>query len=465
MTKLGRDLRNFLKNDKNVKIGSQNMTKVGFVSLGCSKNLVDTEVMLYNLHSAGFEITPNEEEAEIIVINTCGFIESAKQESIDNILDAEQLKEWGKCRHIIATGCLVERYREEVMRELPEVDALVGIGSLDDIAEACKAVMRGEKYVSFKDKETAPLGGDRIITTEPHTAYIKVSEGCDNLCTYCAIPLIRGRHRSRPIEDIVAEARDLEAMGVKEINLIAQDTTRYGLDLYGEYSLARLVRAITEGTTIPWIRLLYCYPDKITDELIDELRTNDRLLKYMDIPIQHISDSVLKRMNRHGGTALIMDAVKRLRESVPGIILRTTAMVGFPGESEEDFSELCEFVKEARFDRFGAFTFSPEEGTLAAEMDDQIDEQVKQDRYHVLMQTQLTVAEEKSAGNVGKTMTVLTDGFDTVAEVYYGRSYADAPDVDGKIYFKSKRRINPGAFVEVRITEAMDYDLIGEVIV
>ena len=441
------------------------MTKVGFVSLGCSKNLVDTEVMLYNLYSAGFEITPNEEEAEIIVINTCGFIESAKQESIDNILDAEQLKEWGKCRHIIATGCLVERYREEVMRELPEVDALVGIGSLDDIAEACKAVMRGEKYISFKDKETAPLGGDRIITTEPHTAYIKVSEGCDNLCTYCAIPLIRGRHRSRPIEDIVAEARDLEAMGVKEINLIAQDTTRYGLDLYGEYSLARLVRAITEGTSIPWIRLLYCYPDKITDELIDELRTNDRLLKYMDIPIQHISDSVLKRMNRHGGKALIKDAVKRLRESVPGIILRTTAMVGFPGESEEDFSELCEFVKEARFDRFGAFTFSPEEGTLAAEMDDQIDEQVKQDRYHILMQTQLTVAEEKSAENIGKIITVLTDGFDTVAEVYYGRSFADAPDVDGKIYFKSKRRINPGAFVEVRITEAMDYDLIGEVVI
>ncbi len=440
------------------------MTKVGFISLGCCKNLVDTEVMLHNLHSAGFEITPNEEEAEIIVINTCGFIESAKAEAIENILDAASLKELGKCRHIIATGCLVERYREEVMAEMPELDALVGIGSLDKIAEACEAVMRGEKYTSFNDKETAELGGDRIITTGPHTAYIKVSEGCDNLCTYCAIPLIRGKHRSRRIEDIVAEARDLEAMGVKEINLIAQDTTRYGLDIYGEYSLARLVRAITEQTNIPWIRLLYCYPDKITDELIEELRTNDRLLKYMDIPVQHISDSVLKRMNRHGGRQLIIDAIDRLRKSVPGIILRTTAMVGFPGETEEDFIQLCEFVKATRFDRFGAFTFSPEEGTAAAEMDGQIDEQIKQDRYDILMQTQLTVAEEKTAERIGQTLTVLCEGYDRIAEVYHGRSFADAPDVDGRVYFKSTAKPSAGEFVEVRIAEAMDYDLVGEAV-
>ena len=439
------------------------MTKVGFISLGCCKNLVDTEVMLHNLHAAGFQITPNEEEAEIIIINTCGFIESAKQEAIDNILDAASLKEWGKCRHIIATGCLVERYREQVMEEMPEIDALVGIGSLDDIAKACEAVMRGEKFVSFKDKEAAALGGDRIITTGPYSAYIKVSEGCDNLCTYCAIPLIRGRHRSRKIEDIVAEAKDLEAMGVKEINLIAQDTTRYGLDIYGEYSLARLVRAITEATSIPWIRLLYCYPDKITDELIEEFRTNERLLNYMDIPVQHISDSVLRRMNRHGGKQLIIDAVKRLRACVPGIILRTTAMVGFPGETEEDFTELCEFVKETKFDRFGAFTFSPEEGTAAAEMEDQIDEQVKQDRYDILMQTQLTVAEEKTAERVGSYLTVLCEGYDRIAEVYYGRSFADAPDVDGRVYFKSAKKVLPGEFVTVHITEAMDYDLVGEI--
>ena len=440
------------------------MTKVGFISLGCSKNLVDTEVMLYNLHSQGFEITPNEEEAEIIVINTCGFIESAKKEAIDNILDAERLKEWGKCKHIIATGCLVERYGEEVMRELPELDAIVGVGSLSYIADACRAVMNGEKYVALHDKETAPLGGDRIITTEPHTAYLKISEGCDNRCTYCAIPLIRGKHRSRPIEDIVAEAKDLEGMGVKELNLIAQDTTRYGLDIYGEYSLARLVRELTEKTNIPWIRLLYCYPDKITDELIDELRDNERLVKYMDIPIQHISDAVLKRMNRHGGQALIRETIKKLRERVPGIVLRTTAMVGFPGETEEDFCELCEFIKEVKFDRFGAFTFSPEEGTEAAELDGQIDEQTKQDRYDALMQTQLTFTEDLAEAKVGSVVNVLCDGFDTVAEVYYGRSYADAPDVDGKVYFTSKRKINPGAFIEVKITEALDYDLVGEAV-
>lgn len=437
------------------------MTKVGFISLGCSKNLVDTEVMLRKLHDAGFEITPDETEAEIIIINTCGFIESAKQESIDNILDAEKLKEWGKCRHIIATGCLVERYREEVMKELPEVDALVGVGSLSDIAEACSAVLRGEKYTSFKDKNTSALGGDRILTTDEHTAYLKIAEGCDNKCTYCAIPLIRGKLRSRTVEDIVAEARDLEELGVKELNLIAQDTSRYGLDLYGEYSLARLVREICKATNIPWIRLLYCYPDKITDELIEEMRTNPRLVKYMDIPIQHISDKILTRMNRHGGKALICETVKKLRARVPEIVLRTTAMVGFPGETEEDFTELCEFIKEAEFDRFGAFTYSEEEGTAAVDFDGKVDGQTKQDRYDVLMQTQLTITEEQNKKKIGKTYTVLCDGFDTVAEVYYGRSYADAPDVDGRVYFTSKTKVNKGDFVKVKITEALDYDLVG----
>lgn len=440
------------------------MTKVGFISLGCSKNLVDTEVMLKKLYDEGFEITPNEEEAEIVIVNTCGFIESAKRESIDNILDIAWLKQNGKCRHIIATGCLVERYREEVMRELPELDAIIGVGSLCDIADACRAVMRGEKYTSFRDKETCPLGGERILTTEPHTAYLKVAEGCDNLCTYCAIPLIRGRMRSRTVEDIVKEAKDLESLGVKEINLIAQDTSRYGLDIYGEYALPRLVRAICAETSIPWIRLLYCYPDKITDELIDELRTNDRLVKYIDIPIQHISDPVLKRMNRHGGSELIRSTVKRLRDRVPGIVLRTTAMVGFPGETEEDFERLCEFVKEARFERFGAFTYSAEEGTAAYTLDGAVDEQVKQDRYDILMRDQLTVTEELNEAKIGKTLTVLCDGYDTVAEIHYGRSYADAPDVDGRVYFKAKGRIAPGSFVKVRITEALDYDLVGNAI-
>ena len=441
------------------------MTKVAFISLGCSKNLVDTEVMLAELHKAGYEITFEPEEAEIILVNTCGFIESAKQESIDNILDVNDLKEWGKCKHIIATGCLVERYREEVMEQLPELDGIIGVGSLFDVAEACRAVERGEKYSSFRDKNTCPLGGARVLTTAPHTAYLKISEGCDNRCTYCAIPLIRGGMRSRTIEDIVAEAKQLEKIGVKEINLIAQDTTRYGLDIYGEYSLARLVRAISEATDIPWIRLLYCYPDKITDELILELRDNPRLVKYMDIPIQHISDKVLSLMNRHGGRDVIEDAIHRLRTAVPDITLRTTAMVGFPGEEEEDFVELCQFVKQTRFDRFGAFTFSPEEDTLAYTFEGQVDEQTKQDRYDILMQTQLTVVEDLGASKVGSTLSVICDGYDTVAEVYYGRSEADAPDVDGKIYFRApKGRYTFGDFVRVKVVEVLDYDLVAEVI-
>ena len=440
------------------------MTKIGFVSLGCSKNLVDTEVMLKVLYDAGFEIIPDETEAEIIVINTCGFIESAKQESIDYILELAELKREGRLKYLIATGCLVERYREEVLRELPELDAIVGVGSIKNIAEACSAVMRGEKYVSLEDKETAELGGERILTTMEHTAYLKIAEGCDNKCTYCAIPMIRGRMRSRTIEDIVAEAKDLEALGVKELNLIAQDTSRYGLDLYGEYKLAELVRAITDATSIPWIRLLYCYPDKITDGLIEELRTNDRLLKYMDIPIQHISDKILTRMNRHGGKALIEETVSKLRERVPGIVLRTTAMVGFPGETEEDFEQLCLFVKRARFEHFGAFTYSAEEGTVAATLDGEVDPQTMQDRYDALMQTQLTVNEETISALVGKTVTVLCDGFDTVARIYHGRTYRDAPDVDGRVYFRSKYAVKSGQFVEVKITEALDYDLVGETI-
>lgn len=441
------------------------MKKIGFVSLGCSKNLVDTEVMLHRLHVAGYELTPDETEADIIVVNTCGFIESAKQESIDNILDIAWLKKNRRLQGIIATGCLVERYREQVLQEMPEVDALVGVGSLHRIVDAVHAIERGERgFCAFDDKENSPLGGERVLTTPSYTAYLKIAEGCDNRCTYCAIPLIRGRFRSRPIEDIVAEAKDLEALGVKELNLIAQDTTRYGLDLYGEYRLADLVRAICRETQIPWIRLLYCYPDKITDDLIEELAHNPRLLKYMDIPIQHISDRILRAMNRHGDSALIRDAIHRLRAGVPGIVLRTTCIVGFPGETEEDLEELCRFVKEVRFDRLGAFPYSPEEDTPAAVLPDQIEEQVKQDRYDVLMATQLPISEEKNRARCGETVTVLCEGFDTVAEVYYGRSAADAPDIDGKVCFRSTRKWEAGSFVRVHITEAMDYDLVGEAV-
>lgn len=438
------------------------MTRVGFISLGCSKNLVDTEVMLKKLVDAGYEIV-EDIDADVVVVNTCGFIESAKSEAIDNILDVAELKKMRHLRGIVATGCLVERYREEIFESLPEVDAMIGVGSLDRIVDAVEAVMRGERYACFDDKETSKLGGDRVLTTPPYTAYLKIAEGCDNRCTYCAIPMIRGGFRSRKIEDIVAEAKDLEKLGVKELNLIAQDTTRYGLDVYGDYALARLVRRITEETDIPWIRLLYCYPDKITDELIAEMRDNLRLLPYMDIPVQHISDRVLRDMNRHGDGACIRDAIRRLRKGVPNITLRTTAIVGFPGETAEEFEELCAFVKETRFDRFGAFTYSQEEGTPAATLDGQIDEQVKEDRYAILMQTQTEISASLLQEKIGTTVTVLCEGYDVVAECYYGRSAADAPDVDGKIYFTGKKGIPEGSFVTVEITDAEDYDLIGKI--
>ena len=436
--------------------------KIGFVSLGCSKNLVDTEVMLKKLVDAGYEITPDDTEADIIIVNTCGFIQSAKEEAIENILDVAWLKEHKNLRGIIATGCLVERYRQEVLREMPEVDAALGTGSYHKIVEAVEAVARGEKYSSFEDKIAAPLGGDRILTTPEYTAYLKIAEGCDNRCTYCAIPSIRGRMRSRPIEDLVAEAKNLEKLGVKELNIIAQDTSRYGLDLYGRYALVDLIRAICKATKIPWLRLLYLYPDKITDELLAEIRDNDRVCKYVDLPIQHISDSVLSRMNRHGDSATVRDAITRVRAAIPGVTLRTTAIVGFPGESEEDFAKLCEFVKQVKFDRFGAFTYSPEEGTAAAEFDGQIDEQEKQNRYDTLMQVQLGVSEAAMQAKIGQTLTVLCEGYDAAAGVQFGRSAADAPDVDGKIEFTAKKKLPAGVFVRVRITEALDYDLFGE---
>lgn len=440
------------------------MTKIGFISLGCSKNQVDTEVMLKSLADAGYTLVSDETEADIVVINTCGFIESAKKESIDNILDVAWLKEHRSLRAIIVTGCMAERYREQIFTELPEVDALLGVGSLSRIVDAVRAVEAGERFSAFADKETAPLGGERILTTPAYTAYLKIAEGCDNRCTYCAIPLIRGRLRSRPIEDLVAEAVDLEARGVKELNLIAQDTSRYGLDLYGSYRLADLVRAICAATSIPWIRLLYCYPDKITDDLIAEMRDNPRLLPYMDIPIQHINDRILAAMNRHGNGALVRETVARLRREIPGITLRTTAMVGFPGETQEAFEELCAYLREARFDRFGAFTYSPEEDTPAATFPGRIDEQEKQDRYDILMQTQLPISESLQREKVGTEVIVLCEGYDRVASTHFGRSAADAPDVDGKVYFSSKTRVPPGRFVRVRLTEAMDYDLIGEAV-
>ena len=437
--------------------------KVGFVSLGCPKNQLDTEVMLFELVEAGYEITPDETEADVVIINTCGFIESAKKESIDNILDIAWLKENRDLRGIVVTGCLAERYRESILEEFPEVDAVLGVGSIHNICEAVKTVLEGKKYTSFEPNDCVRLGGDRVLTTPEYAAYLKIAEGCDNRCAYCAIPSIRGRFRSRTMEDIVEEARDLERLGVKELSIVAQDITRYGLDLYGEYKLAELLHRITEATSIPWIRLLYCYPDKITDELVAEIRDNDRILKYIDLPMQHISDKVLSAMNRHGDGKMIREVVAKLRREIPNIVIRTTFIVGFPGETEEDFEELCEFVNEQRFERVGVFTYSREEGTVAYDMP-QIDEQIKIDRMDILMRDQLVINEENNRKMIGKTVRVLCEDYDPVSETHFGRGEADAPEIDGKIYFRSARRIAGGTFVDVKIDEVVDYDLFGHAV-
>ena len=434
--------------------------KIGFVSLGCPKNQLDAEVMLHELVMAGYELTADETEADVVIINTCGFIESAKKEAIDNILDIAWLKENRDLKGLIVTGCLAERYRNDILDEFPEVDAVLGVGSIHNIVEAVGKVLEGERYTSFEDKNCVRLGGDRVLTTPEYAAYLKIAEGCDNRCTYCAIPSIRGKFRSRPMEDIVAEAKDLEALGVKELTLVAQDTTRYGKDIYGEYKLAALLRRLSEETSIPWFRILYCYPDKITDELVAEIRDNDRVLKYIDLPMQHISDGVLKKMNRHGGSAVIKDAVARLRREIEDVVIRTTFIVGFPGETDEDFTELCEFVNEQRFEHVGVFTYSREEGTPAYNME-QIDEQLKLDRYDIIMRDQLVINEEYNEKKLGTTVRVLCEGFDPIGETYYGRSEADAPDIDGKIYFSGEKGILPGTFVDVRIEEVVEYDLCG----
>ena len=445
--------------------------KIGFISLGCPKNQLDTEVMLHEVVAAGYELTSEDIDADIIIINTCAFIESAKQEAIDNILDEAWLKENRSLKGIIVTGCLAERYREQILEEMPEVDAVLGVGSIHNIVEAIRAVEKqskrknvptSEKYRSFEDKNTVRLGGDRVLTTPDYAAYLKIAEGCDNRCTYCAIPSIRGRFRSRPMEDVVAEAKDMDALGIKELTLVAQDTTRYGKDLYGRYALAELIRKITEETNIPWIRILYCYPDKITNELIEEFKTNPRLLKYIDLPLQHISNHMLKAMNRHGDGQTIREVLRKLR-TVEGMVIRTTFIVGFPGETEEDFGELAEFITEQKFEHAGVFTYSREEGTPAYDFDGQIDEQVKQDRMDILMRTQMNINTTRNESRIGSVITVLCEAYDPVNECYYGRSSEDAPDIDGKVFFRynGEERIMPGSMVKVKVREVVDYDVYG----
>ncbi len=437
--------------------------KIGFVSLGCPKNLTDTEVMLRRLTEAGYTITPEETEADVIIINTCGFIESAKTEAIDNILDIAWLKKNARLKKIIVCGCLVQRYGREVAEQFPEVDGILSVGAFGDIVEAVKSVLDGKRYINLKKPEELALGGDRIVTTTQY-AYLKIAEGCDNRCSYCAIPGIRGKFRSREIDDIVSEAKELENLGAGEIVLVAQDTTGYGLDIYGKYSLAELIRKITENTLSVRLRVLYCYPDKITDELCREFAVNDRLIKYVDMPIQHISDGILKKMNRHGGSEVIKDAFARLRAACPGIIIRTTVIVGFPGETEEDFEELKQFVRQIKAERLGAFTYSAEEGTPASEMPDQIPEEVKQRRYDEIMTVQSEIAEKINSGRIGKREIAVVEDYDPLSESYCCRSDAEAPEIDGKIYLTGvpKNSLAPGDMVDVTIKEAIDSDLVAQ---
>lgn len=431
---------------------------VGFVSLGCPKNLLDTEVMLGHLAKAGYQITPEETEADIIIINTCAFIGDAKQESIDNILDIAWLKENSKLKGIVVTGCLAERYRDEIMKEMPEVDAVLGTGSVHEIVKAVEAVSKKEKYTSYLDKNLVPLGGDRIITTGDAYAYLKISEGCDNRCTYCAIPSIRGKFRSRPIEDIITEAKELCDVGVKELIVIGQDTTAYGKDLYGEYKLAHLLSRLAKETSVEWLRVLYCYPDKITPELICEFKENPKLVKYIDLPIQHINDRILKRMNRRGNGNTIREAIKSLRE-VEGMVIRSTAIVGFPSETEEEFSELCQFIREVKFEHFGAFAYSREEGTPAYDFEEQIDEDIKAKREEIIMREQQSVCEELSKNQAGKTIRVLTEGYDQLEKRYIARAYTDAPEIDDLVFYQSKIKHSVGDFVNVVIDEIDDHNI------
>ena len=441
-------------------------SRIGFISLGCPKNQVDTEVMLAEVASAGYEITPEDSEADIIIVNTCAFIESAKRESIDEILDVAWLKKNANLKGIIVTGCLAERYREQIFEELPEVDAVLGVGGLHHIVDAIRSVEEKKRFSNYDCIGEMTMGGDRVVTTPGYLAYLKIAEGCSNRCTYCAIPMIRGALRSRPIEDLVREAKEMEALGTRELVLVAQDTSSYGIDLYGSYRLPELIRAITEQTQIPWIRVLYCYPDKISDELIAEFRDNPRLVRYLDLPIQHTVDRILRKMNRHGGSDVIFDAVRRLR-TVPGMILRSTCIVGFPGETEADFTQLCEDLKKLDFDRLGVFPYSREEDTPAFDFPDQVDPQVAQDRADLLMGEQAERNRCRLEQLTGTVATVLNEGYDTVSEMYFGRTYADAYEIDGKVFYSvpaGKRKIAEGEFVRVKITDCMgDYDLIGEI--
>ncbi len=438
--------------------------KIGFISLGCSKNTIDTEMMLAHLDNADYEITGNAAKAEVILINTCGFIGDAKEESIQTIKEIAKLKKTGKLKKLVVTGCLAERWREQILEKLPEIDAVTGLAGIHQIVDTIRQSFKNEKYQSFGDYEQTSIEGERMLSDDAPYAFLRISEGCNNRCSYCAIPKIRGRYRSRTIESIIEEAQDLEAAGIQELNLIAEDTSRYGEDLYKKNALPELLRRLKEETNIPWIRIFYCYPDKITGELIAEMRDNPRVLPYIDMPIQHISDPVLKRMNRHGDKAQIKSVIEKLRREIPDIVIRTTLIVGFPAETDEQFEELLKFVKETKFNRLGAFAYSREEGTPAYDFTDQIGEDIKQERFDLLMTQQAKISQDYQQSCIGQIRNVLCEGFDEEEDLYVGRDFSNGPDVDGKVFFSCPEPVEAGQFVNVKITDADDYDLFGETV-
>ncbi len=440
------------------------MTKIGMVSLGCPKNQVDAEIMLEKLKNAGYEITPDESEAEAIIINTCGFIEDAKAESIENILEVSHFKKDGKLKALIVTGCLAERYMADIKEEMPEVDTVVGLAGNNDIVKVVENALNGDKTDYYGNKEDLIIEGDRMLTTPKYTAYLKIAEGCDNCCTYCAIPQIRGRFRSRTIESVLTEAEKLVANGVKEIILVAQDTTRYGMDLYGKSELPKLLKSLCKIDGLEWIRMLYTYPERITDELLDVMASEEKVVNYLDIPIQHCNGEILRRMNRQGDRETLKKLIDKIRQKLPDVTLRTTLITGFPGETEEQFCELCEFVKDARFDRLGCFAYSEEEGTPAADFPDQVDKQLRADRSEIIMNDQLTVTLEKNEAKFGTVQKVLIEGYDDYIKCYFGRSKSDAPEIDGKVFFMSPRPLVIGEFADVQINDCLEYDLLGELV-
>ena len=434
--------------------------KVGMISLGCPKNQVDGEALLAKLAYAGYQIVNEIENSDVMIVNTCGFIEDAKREAIDTILEVAQYKEAGLISAIVVTGCLAERYQDEILKEMPEVDAVIGIGANSDIVKVCDKALCGIKTSNYPNKCYLPLDDERVLSTPPHWAYLKIAEGCDNRCSYCAIPGIRGSFRSRTIGSVVDEAKNLVNRGVKEIILVAQDTTKYGQDLYGEYSLDKLLKELVKIDGLEWIRLFYCYPQRITDSLIDVIANEDKVCKYIDIPLQHSDATVLKNMNRVGDGNDYRMLLNKMRKAIPGLALRTTFMVGFPGETDEQFENLCDFVKDMKFDKMGCFTFSPEEDTPAFDMKNQIDEDVKKRRQEVLMNAQFFITEASNKSRVGNVYKVIVDSF--ADGKYTGRSYMDSPEIDSGIIFTSNKELNVGDFVDVKITDFDGYDLIGE---